>query len=231
MRTRRYCYWLKGLDQIIGFRLEVNSEAHILFNDLLIRNKRKKKTITVSIQQVIKLAKEKMGKQRTQNTTFINMIKYEVGESGQKIFDRIFKLALERYAQLQAKGQRPILTSHRIPTEKVRPMPRPSPAPRPSPTPRPASQPTEPRQPTEKIRRSTYDIDKVKALIPQHLHKHLKFEYNPKTKMIIITVIKYIEYESLMKIGKISKRFQGTYVRYGGKDKPAYFLIPIEYLH
>lgn len=200
MRTRRYCYRLKGLDQVIGFRLEVNSKAHILFNDLLIRNKRKKKTITVSIEDVIKLAKEGMNKQRIQNTTFINMIKHEVGESGQKIFNRIFQLALERYAQLQGEGQRPILIPHTIPQE-VKAIPRPAPAPAPRPTPE--------KQPIE--RSITSDLHLLQTLIPQHLHKHLKFECDHENKKIIVTQTTYIEMKEWGKIADVSKRYNGTY--------------------
>lgn len=129
MRTRTYSYWLKAFDRSLNFRLEVHSEPHILFNDLLNRNKRKKNCITISIEQVIKLAKQRIGKPRIKTSTFIHIIMNEVGESGQKIFDRIFKLALEGYVQLQHEGKVPTLISHRIP-KKISPIKR---APRPRP--------------------------------------------------------------------------------------------------
>ena len=227
MKTKRYCYRLKGLDHIIGFRLEIHSEPHVLFNDVLRKNKNKKNTITISIQQIIKWSKERIQQPRIKEHTFFQIIKNEVGESSQKIFDRIFQLALERYAQLQHEGKMPTLISHRIPSQR-KPRPRPAPRPRPTPTPRPERQPIETKQPIEK--RITSDVDRhkalFKALIPKDLHDYFKIEYNPKDKTIVISIIQYLQHEKFMEIANISKRYQGTYNR-----EKRCFSIPIEYLH
>lgn len=214
-KTRTFNYRLKGLKKVLSFRLEVHSEAHVLFNDLLNKNKRKRNAISLSIEQVIKLAKQGIGKQAIRNTTLISNISTELQtNSSQKIFDRIFQLALEGYAQLQHEGKLPALISHRIPTQKAKPMPRP----------RPARQPIETEQPIEQ--KIISDVDKIKALIPKDLHEYVKIEYNPKAKTIIINIIQYLQHEKFMEIAKISKRYQGTY----NKEKRC-FIIPIEHIH
>ena len=223
-RTRSYGYRLKGLDKMIGFTLEVHSEAHALFNDRLRINKRRKNCITFSIEEVIKWGKERIGKPRINTSTFIQIIKNEVGESGQKIFDRIFELALQRYHELEAEGygKVPTLLSRKVVAPSPRPKPRPRPAP--TPTPRPERQSSEPTQPTEKIRRSTSDIDKLKEEIPQHLHKHLKFECDLEKKKIIVTqTTAWIEMEEWLKIANVSKKYNGRY-----KNNVFTFPLPLE---
>ena len=211
-KTRTFNYRLKGLEKVLSFRLEVHSEAHVLFNDLLNKNKRKRNAISLSIEQVIKLAKQGIGKQAIRNTTLISNISTELKtKSSQKIFDRIFQLALEGYAQLQHEGKLPTLISHRIPTQKAKPMPRL----------RPARQPIETKQPIEK--RIATDVDKIKALIPKNLYDHLKIEYDSEKKNVMLTITKYLDPEKWNKIANVSKAYHGKY-----KDKRFTIPLPLE---
>ena len=228
-KTISYTYRLRGVDQRISFRLDIGSNPDLLLQHHLKKHKGKK---TPAIRAIIKLAKERIGQPRIKDHTFMEIIKKEAGHSNQKKADRIFQLALERYHEIikEGSGRMPILLPKRIVA--------PSPRPKPRLTPRPASQATETEQPTEtqdqKIARPqhsniiTTKLDKVKAMIPNDLHDHVKIEYNTKAQTFIMTIIKRIPTERFNEIAKISKKYRGTYVQWGGKDKPAYFIIPIE---
>lgn len=104
------------------FRLEKHSEAHVLWNHYFL-GKKKKEHIKSTIDEVIKLARERIG-DKGHFAVFLIKMRDEY-DSDQKAFDRIFELALERYLELQGKGQVPVLMPHRVVTPRTEPRAQP----------------------------------------------------------------------------------------------------------
>ena len=90
----------------------MDSEAYVLWNYYFDKNKRKKKRIKITIEQIVKMARKRERSKKKYGTYILN-IKNQVGGSRQKTFDKIFQLALERYQELLKEGQAPTLIPYR----------------------------------------------------------------------------------------------------------------------
>lgn len=207
-KTRSYCYRLKGYDETICFRLEVGSEAYVLWNYFMEEHRKKKNRIKVVIEEVLKMARDRIGF-KGRHATFIQNIMNEVGGSQQKAFDRIFELALEEYLELQHKGQVPILVPHRRVTPRIEPK----------------SQPIE-RETIKRPQKKTPprpSLDNVKAWFPSNLKDVLTFEYQDG-KAILRTKHK-IPREDWTAIMMIVQEHNGKWIR---ANKESRWEIPLE---
>jgi hypothetical protein len=195
-KTRSYSYWLRAYDQTVGFRLDVGSEPYVLWNYLMDKHRDKKNRIKLVIEEVLKMARDRIGV-RGPYASFVQSIMNEVGGSQQKAFDRIFELALERYLELQHKGQVPILIPHRVVT--------------------PRTEPRAGRIETPSIERKT-SLNKIKTWFPNNLRKLLTFEVEKRK-----TIIRLKEYpiprDSWIAINNIVENHKGKWISEGSESR------------
>ncbi len=127
-------------------------------------------------------------------------MKNECG-SGQKAFDRIFKLALERYQELYHLGQAPRLIPMKFVDSRTESIPR-----------------------TEKIpRRTVNPLEKIKVLFSDDLRNVLTFQI--KDRKAILKTKFYLANGRWERIMEIVKKHGGIWV---SKDKESHWVIPLE---